>query len=129
MLGDSKGSVIHVIDDEAEIVSVVAKSLETNGYQVHSFNDSSMGLEDILVKCKEDVGIVITGIRMSGYNGFEIARKTRAMLPHVPIVFMTSFEMNPSEFEKVFPSLTNVTLLKKPFHIEKLLAIVAKYGK
>jgi len=78
-------------------------------------------------KCKEKVGMVITDIRMPEYSGFDIARRARTIVPSVPIVFMTAFEINDSEFKKVFPSLGgDVQFLEKPFRIEKLLSVVQK---
>lgn len=118
--------IIHLIDDEKDVVNVVSSALQRNGYVVHAFSRSSEALED-MEKCKEKVSMVITDIRMPEYSGFDIARRARAIVPSVPIVFMTAFEINDSEFKKVFPSLGgDVQFLEKPFHIEKLLSVVQK---
>jgi DNA-binding NtrC family response regulator len=122
----SKG-VIHVIDDEINIVSMASGALERDGYQVHSFTNTSIALDDIETTCRQMVSMIITDIRMPCHNGFEIARKTRAIVPEVPIIFMTVFEINLSEFNAVFPSLKGANLLQKPFHIDQLLEIVRKY--
>ena len=116
--------VIHIVDDEKDIVTVATMALEQKGYAVHSFSDSSEALADIELKCKKKVKMLITDVRMPGPNGFEVARRTRAVAPDVPVIFMTAFEVNPLEFEKVFPSFKISAFLQKPFHIEKLLEVV-----
>lgn len=121
--------VIHIVDDEKDIVRVATMALEQAGYAVHSFSDSSEALADIELKCKKKVKMLITDIRMPGPNGFEVARRTRAVVPDVPVVFMTAFEVNASEFEKIFPSFKVSNFLQKPFRIERLLDVVKKHTK
>ncbi|HKU48523.1 MAG TPA: response regulator [Nitrososphaera sp.] len=120
--------IVHIIDDEADIVRVASTALLSSGYIVHSFSDPSKAMED-MEECNKKMSVVITDIRMPGYNGFEIARKAREVNPSVPIVFMTAFEIIPSEFQKLFPSLQGVDMLKKPFHMTDLLAIVRKHQR
>jgi CheY-like chemotaxis protein len=65
---------------------------------------------------------------MPKHNGFEIARRTRAIIPDVPVIFMTAFEINPGEFDKVFPTLDGLNgFLKKPVTIQGLLKKVRQY--
>jgi FixJ family two-component response regulator len=90
--------VIHLIDDEQDIVTVAAAALQSNGYAVHSFSDPAKALEDMELKCREKVGMVITDIRMPGHSGFDIARRTRMIKHDVPVILMTAFEINPAEF-------------------------------
>ncbi|WP_148681479.1 response regulator [Candidatus Nitrososphaera gargensis] len=42
---------------------------------------------------------------MPRHSGFELARRTRAIVPDVPIIFMTAFEIDQIEFEKYFHRL------------------------
>lgn len=97
--------VLHLIDDEKDIVTTVTAALEREGYQVHSFAIISELLRDIEQKCRENTSMLITDVRMPGGSGFEVARKVRAVKPDVPIIFMTAFEINPPEFERVFHKL------------------------
>ena len=80
-----------------------------------------------MVSCNKKISMVITDIRMPGRSGFEIAREARAIVPDVPIVFLTGFEINRSEFQSMFPSLRGVEFLKKPFHKDKLLDTVKQH--
>jgi len=121
--------IVHIIDDEKDIVIATASALKRHGYAVHSFSSASEALEDIEMKCRERVSMLITDVRMPLHSGFEIARRTRAIIPDVPVVFMTAFEINSMEFDKIFPSLKVNEFLQKPCQIQRLLQIVKKYEK
>ena len=125
--------IIYVIDNEKDIVTFVTSALERNGYSsVHSFTDSTEALKDIVLNCsrekKKKVHMIITDIRMPEVNGFEIARRVRDINPDIPVVFMTAFEINSSEFHQVFPSLQVKEFLQKPFQVQKLIDTVKKYN-
>jgi DNA-binding response OmpR family regulator len=77
-----------------------------------------------MVFCGKKMSLIITDIRMPGHNGFDIAREARKLKADIPVVFMTSFEILPSEFGRLFPSLTGITLLKKPFPLKTLVETV-----
>ena len=115
------------MDDEADIVSVAKTALESEGYTVHSFTNAQKALEDIEMKCRKKVGMLITDIRMPVHSGFEVARRTRAIVPDVPVIFMTAFEINSLEFDRLFPSLQVNEFLQKPFHMQQLSEIARKY--
>jgi DNA-binding NtrC family response regulator len=122
--------IIYVIDNKKDIVTFVTSALERNGYSVHSFTDSREALNDIVLNCsmnRKKVHMIITDIRMPEVNGFEIARRVRDINPDIPVVFMTAFEINSSEFHQVFPSLQVKEFLQKPFQIQKLIDTVKKY--
>src|SRR5690349_13118162 len=110
MVGEVNQGIIYVIDNEKAIVRFVTCVLDRNGYSVHSFTDSSEALKDIVLttissRNKKKVRMIITDIRKPKINGFEIARRVRDINPDIPVVFMTAFEINPSEFHQLFPSL------------------------
>ena len=77
--------IIHLVDDDSDIVKVTTFALQKSGYVVHSFKDGLVALEDIELKCKDHVSMVITDMRMPGISGFELARRVRALKPDVPI--------------------------------------------
>jgi FixJ family two-component response regulator len=79
---------------------------------------------DDIDTCTKKMSIVITDVRMPVHNGFDIAMRARAVNPHVPIVFVTAFEINRSEFKKVFPSIQGINFLQKPFRLNTMLEMV-----
>jgi DNA-binding NtrC family response regulator len=110
-----KKGVIHVVDDERDIITVATAALEREGYTVHSFTNPKEALNDIEKRSKKKVSILITDVRMPLHSGFEIARRTKDIVPDVTVVFMTVFEINSPEFDRLFPSLQISDFLQKPF--------------
>ena len=121
--------VIHIVDDEKDIVSLAASALQREGYAVHSFTSPSEALKDIELVCKKKVKMLITDIRMPEHRGFEVAKRTRLIVPEIPVILMTAFEINSSEFETMFPSFKVNAFLQKPFGVDKLLQVVKANSK
>ena len=85
---------------------------------------------DAMKKFTEDVNayaLVISDVRMPGMSGFDLAKKIRAINPDLPVVLMTAFEINNSEFSQTFPSTSVSELVAKPFTNTQLIGIVRKY--
>jgi CheY-like chemotaxis protein len=110
-----------VIDDDPDIVEVITSALRKNDYAVHSFKDGFSAIDDIAQKCRDQISMLITDMRMPGCSGFDVARKVRALKPDVPIILMTAFQINEIEFSQMFPSLKVDAFLQKPFTIKALL--------
>jgi DNA-binding NtrC family response regulator len=123
------GRAIHIVDDQSEIVNLVTSALERKGYPVNSFTDPSKALQDIEMNCRVKVSMLIADLQLACHIGFEIARRTRVNNPGVPIILMTPFEINSAEFFMIFPSVTVIEFLQKPFHVQRLLGLVKKYAK
>jgi DNA-binding NarL/FixJ family response regulator len=58
---------------------------------------------------------------MPGMNGFELARAIRDHNPNMKIPLLTAFDIDKSEFEKIFPSTTIDGLFTKPVGISTLV--------
>jgi len=119
--------IIHIVDDEQDIVSIATKALEQEGFTVHPFTSPSEALKDIEGSCMTNVSMLITDVRMPEHSGFDVARRTRAVAPDVSVIFMTAFEISPAEFRKMFPSFEVNEFLPKPFRVQKLVDVVRKY--
>jgi DNA-binding response OmpR family regulator len=60
---------------------------------------------------------------MQGLSGFEFYRKIKWQHPTISACFLSAFEIYPNEFEKVFPSMSEVkSIIKKPISINDLLS-------
>jgi two-component system, NtrC family, nitrogen regulation response regulator GlnG len=121
----SKKSVV-LVDDDTDILMIMKKGLEQNDYFVYDFDDPLKAVE--YLKSVDSPELLITDIRMPGMSGFEVCRETRMKHPGMGIIVMTSFDIDKSEFERIFPSTKIDALIKKPFSIRKLVdAINAIY--
>lgn len=111
---------VFLVDDELDIISVMKKLLEQNGFQVHAFDDPNKALEAFRADGK-NCSVVLSDIRMPGMNGFQLAQQVSQLRPDVRIVLMTAFEIHKTEFDKVLPSTDVAALIRKPVGEQKLL--------
>jgi CheY-like chemotaxis protein len=51
---------------------------------------------------------------MPQMNGFEVARAVKERRPDIKVAFITAFDINKSEFEKVLPSTKADAFITKP---------------
>jgi DNA-binding NtrC family response regulator len=117
------GKYILVLDDERDVVRVIAKSLRNQGINVREFTDPAAALEDFKQNFR-DCALILSDIRMPAMSGFQFVRMAREVKPDVRVVFMTAFEISISEFEKIHPSMKAYDLLKKPVLMRKLEALI-----
>jgi two-component SAPR family response regulator len=53
-------------------------------------------------------------------NGFHFVRKIRELKPELKVIFMTAFEIDISDFQKIYPSMKVYGVIKKPIVMRKL---------
>ena len=69
-------TVIILLDDEPDIVSVFGKVLQLSGYGVNGFTDPPKALE-FFAKNRDKCSLVITDLRMPHMNGIDFAANVR----------------------------------------------------
>lgn len=107
-----------IVDDEADIGSVLKSGLERlHGHCVNVYNDSIHALEEFKPNLYD---AVVLDIRMPGMDGLHLSREIRQMDSKCQICFMSAFEINESEAEKVMPTLPSHCFIKKPITIKAL---------
>jgi DNA-binding response OmpR family regulator len=113
---------IMVVDDEKDILRIIKRDLEvTNEFQVETF---SSGIEALNAFKTHDLGYydaIITDIRMPKMNGFELYRQVKELNPTTKIAFITAFEINKDEFNKVLPSIEVKDFIIKPIDMDDLI--------
>jgi DNA-binding response OmpR family regulator len=113
---------IMVVDDEKDILRIIKRDLEvTNEFQVETF---SSGIEALNAFKTHDLGYydaIITDIRMPKMNGFELYRQVKELSPNTKIAFITAFEINKDEFNKVLPSIEVKNFIIKPIDMDDLI--------
>jgi CheY-like chemotaxis protein len=116
-----------LVDDEADITSVIKKGLEQEGYIVHDYNDPIKAWEYFKVNGK-NCTVVLSDVRMSGMSGFEFCRRVKELRPEAPVILMTAFEMNQSEVSKVMPSASVDGFMQKPVSMKKLKEVIDEFA-
>ncbi len=79
---------ILVVDDEPRIASLLAKSLERDGFDATPVTSPTEALE--IIKAG-GVDVLLTDLRMPGIDGLELLRRARAISPSTEVILMTAF--------------------------------------
>ena len=108
-----------MVDDEVDILHVLKRGLEINGFQVEGYSSP----QEVLVSFKPSkYDLAILDIRMPGLSGFQLYREIKKLDPTITACFLSAFEVHPNEFKIVFPSMMEVkAIIKKPVSINHLL--------
>ncbi len=112
-----------LIDDDKDILTVLKLSLEIKGVNTYGFTDPVLAVEHFRNNAA-NYDIVVTDVRMPDRNGFEVARAVKEIRPDIKIAFITAFEINKSEFEKVLPSTKVDALVTKPVQSAKFVGTI-----
>ena len=129
---DSYPIKVMVVDDERDILRIIKRDLEANNntFTVDIFSSSEQALQAFEGHPSDYYDLILTDIRMPRMNGFELYRRIKEKNPAMKIAFITAFEINKEEFNKVLPSIDVKDFIIKPISMSdliiKLKSIVTK---
>lgn len=108
-----------VIDDEDYVADMIASALETEGYTVHVAYNGRDGLNQAL---DLTLDLLVVDIMMPYLSGTALIDQLRTVehLHDIPVILISA-GARPRQ------SLPNVTFLPKPFDMDDMLGLVAKY--
>jgi CheY-like chemotaxis protein len=107
---------ILVVDDEQLVRVLVRRILVEQGFRVLEAESGADALR-VLEQSLDNVDLLLTDLRMPGMHGTELARNARALLPDLPVLYMSGFSdeatvLQPEEF------------IQKPFQRTSMMAKV-----
>lgn len=106
------GKKVLLVDDDPLVLEVLKTFLEKRGFNVISSNNSKAALE-YFKKRADDIGLVISDIRMAGMNGVELVKNMLAIKEDVPVFFITGEK--DEVLQRLLSGLNkNIKLIKKP---------------
>ena len=89
-VASGKGQNILIVEDEPDLLTMMAEVIQSFGYQVTRAASGPEALE--LVAQGAHVDLVLTDIVMpGGIGGFKLAAKVRELRPDLPIVYMSGY--------------------------------------
>ena len=104
-----------VVDDIAEVRSVLTKMVEGLGYHVHEAAESN----GATALCEREVpDIVLTDIRLPGTNGLTLTQRIRQRWPECPVIVMTGHSDEDSAIGALKSGASDY--LKKPIQLPEL---------
>jgi len=111
-----------IVDDEPDVNLVVKIVLEENGFQVDSFTDPLLALENFKEE-SEMYDLLMLDIKMPAMNGFELYKQIKKIDDKVKVCFLTAGEMDYEQFRKELspPALDKNCYIQKPIETETLI--------
>ena len=115
--------LILVVDDDAQIRSLIGRQLAPLGFETISAADGKEGFR----KFKEYPAIeaVVLDLKMPVMDGWECLSEMRKVRPQVPVVIISGY--NPDDSGSL-ADYSNVTVLSKPFRLDALTEALAAPG-
>jgi len=114
---DSEQLRVLVVDDEPNIVDVIAMALRFEGFEVES---AGTGADAIAAVAARKPAVIVLDVMLPDIDGFEVARRLAGARAGVPIIFLTARDAT----EDIVHGLTvgGDDYVTKPFSLEELVA-------
>jgi DNA-binding NtrC family response regulator len=116
---DNNKKRILVVDDDAEMRSLLKDFFEEDGFEIDSVSNGSEAFRRI---AREPFDLIITDIRMPGLTGLDILPGIKKLQPEVSIIVITAFgseEVRRKAFDR-----GATAYLEKPILFNKLRTLV-----
>jgi len=110
-----------VVDDEASIRDLLAKTLALAEYDVDVAPDGRSALERMRLSGYD---LLIADLKMPGIDGLTVIREAKRYKADLPVIIITGFSTESSAIEAV--NLGVAGYLTKPFRVPQVLAAAAK---
>jgi two-component system cell cycle sensor histidine kinase/response regulator CckA len=110
-----------VVDDEASIRDLLAKTLALAEYDVDVAPDGRSALERMRMNPYD---LLIADLKMPGMDGLTVIREAKRYKADLPVIIITGFSTESSAIEAV--NLGVAGYLTKPFRVPQVLAAAAK---
>jgi excisionase family DNA binding protein len=112
---------ILVVDDEASIRDLLAKTLALAEYDVDVSPDGRSALERMRMQSYD---LLIADLKMPGMDGLTVIREAKRFRANLPVIIITGFSTESSAIEAV--NLGVAGYLTKPFRVPQVLAAAAR---
>ncbi|PYR89707.1 MAG: hypothetical protein DMF84_23555 [Acidobacteria bacterium] len=110
-----------VVDDEASIRDLLAKTLALAEYDVDLAPDGRTALERLRIIPYD---LLITDLKMPGVDGLTVIREARRLKTDLPVIIITGFSTEASAIDALNLGVSGY--LTKPFRVPMVLAKAAK---
>ncbi len=114
-------NVLLVIDDEEEALTLMKRTLEKEGYDVHGASGGTEGL-NIIEKTRIDV--IITDIQMKGLNGIEVFQHAKKMYTDIEGIMVTGHKDQELAIKAVRAGAFDY--ITKPIDLDDLIFAIQK---
>ena len=117
--------MVLVVEDELLIQIVAIDLLEESGIVVWSASTGEDALAVLQQHCHE-IDVLFTDVNLgSGIDGFEVARRARALCPDIRVIYVTGAPQLDVQAERVPQS----HFMKKPYAFHEVIDVVLNGGE
>jgi two-component system, LuxR family, response regulator FixJ len=114
--------VVFVIDDDEQSGRAVSELVRTFNYQVRTFQNPREFLDEVQSLPADQVGCVITDLRMSGIDGMELIQRLNERNSALPVIMVTAYAETATTVRALRRGA--VAVLDKPFRDDELWSFV-----
>ena len=104
-----------IVDDEPDVKLALKVALEENGFQVDTFDDPIIALDNFRNGVYD---LLILDIKMPKMHGFELYREIRKIDNEVKVCFLTAGEMYYGAYDDIF---NENQFIRKPIENKELI--------
>jgi len=123
----SKDIRIMLIDDDPSISFLFTQYLKSAGMVVESFTDPEKALTHFIESDYRHYDLVITDIRMSNLNGFELYQQLMSLDPNLRVIFVTALDIA-QEITTLLPEVKLSQFIIKPVNPSVLINSVKQHA-
>jgi excisionase family DNA binding protein len=110
-----------VVDDEASIRDLLAKTLALAEYDVETAPDGHAAIERMRVGSYD---LLIADLKMPGVDGLTLIREAKRLKADMPVIIITGYSTESSAIDAV--NLGVAGYLTKPFRVPQVLSAAAR---
>ena len=110
-----------IVDDEASIRDLLAKTLALAEYDVDVVPDGRSAVEQMRMNPYD---LLIADLKMPGMDGLAVIREAKRYKADLPVIIITGFSSESSAIDALNLGVSGY--LTKPFRVQKVLAAAAK---
>ena len=115
---------IMVVDDEMDIAQTYEHFLSSVGYEVRTFIDSHLALNEY-VSNPFRYDLLVLDIRMQGINGLQLYQSIKAINPECKAIFVSALDAA-TEVVSILPGTKPQDIIRKPVSKEQFVSAVKK---
>lgn len=112
---------VAVVDDDREMLRVIAKFLDKHGIHADTFSDPRTAVAAFR---EQQYGLIISDVQMPGMSGLEVLDNAKAALPEAIVIMITGFGSVKSAVDAMKKGAFDY--ISKPFDYEEFLIVVQK---
>ena len=116
---NNKNNKILSVDDEPDNAFIIKKGLEYNGFDVDSFTDPVLALDNIKNNSSA-YDTIILDVKMPNLDGLQLYKRIRVMNKKVKVCLFSAVQPDFEEYRKVCSSFDEEYFIKKPIPLGDL---------